>query len=367
MLSPPEPLILEPRLRSSAGHYAELIRAIVHGSSSVKRVSIAIPADSMELGRRLNAADGRGPIVEPILFSGRSAAAEAGFAIDAARQGRHVLILTAKGVHTTTLSLCRAGGPTLEAVSLLFHWPARTIGERTLHRLGVRARRHCLALATTSSVAHSLRSLGWRRVREIAYPMLSSDTPPAPTEFSHVLLAGPIRANKGLRAVAELIERWAARDIATPILLQSTPKHGARHGHRERECMRRIESSRCPGLQLDPAAEDRARYLRRYSGAITLVAYDPSVFADQVSGVSLDALLCGSPIIASEGTRSAELVREFDAGKVVPFDDAEAIDEAIHRIRDDWDRHSAAARTASRVLSARHDPALFVKAWLDRA
>ncbi len=194
-------------------------------------------------------------------------------------------------------------------------------------------------------------------MREIDYPVIAPECPDA-------FLAGPLRLNKGLRAVAELVERWAAQGNSMPLVLQSTPKAGARHGRRERQLLDRISQVAYAGLRSQPTAEDRPGYLGRFRGALTLAAYDPAKFADQISGVSLDALLCGSPIIASEGTLAADLVREFGSGKVVPYNDAAALDKAIHQVVLSWNQHSGRAREAAASLAKRHHPRHFVEAWL---
>jgi hypothetical protein len=355
--------ILEPRMSSTAGHYAELARAIVAGACGIRRIALAVPQSGLAICREFAGPFGSNIEIEALRFDGGSVLAEAAFTGARAREGQRVLVMTAKGAHAMGLSLCVAPASVLSRMSLLFHWPARALGDRALHHLGWRARQHCLALATTPSIASSLRSIGWRRVREVPYPMIAP-APPTACSFSHVLLAGPLRLNKGLPAIVGLVERWAAQGESMSLMLQSTPKWGAKHGRLEKRLLDQITRVAYGGLQSRPTAEDRSGYLRRFHGALTLVAYDPAKFSDHVSGVSLDALLCGSPIIASEGTLAADLVREFGAGEVVPYDDATALDEAIHRVVHGWDQHSGRAREAAEILAKRHHPRRFVEAWL---
>jgi hypothetical protein len=368
-MTPPHDLvIIEPRLIGASGHYAELVRAIVAGASPGSRFTLKVPDAGLRICRELISEPGSTEIVDPVRFDSGSILAEAAAAVADACDNREVLLLTAKGGHAAGLSLRRVAGDTLARVSLLFHWPARTIGDRMMHRLGREARRHCLALATTAAVAESLRSLGWHRVLEIHYPTLAPPTAPLPDQpFRHALVAGPLRWNKGLPTIASLVERWHADAAEIPLRLQTTPKHaGRRHGRREGPFLQRISTSAYPHLIASLSAEPRARYLDAFRGAITLVAYAPAVFADQVSGVSLDALLSGSPIVASEGTQAADLVREFAAGETVPFGDVSALDEAIRRILQSWDECSARARIAAKALADRHHPRRFVDAWLGR-
>ena len=193
--------------------------------------------------------------------------------------------------------------------------------------------------------------------------MLAPDTSEGSASFSHVLLAGPLRINKGLDAVARLLERWSQSSGRLPIRMHTTPKRGVRHGRREQILLDRIVAAGCPGVEFRPDPEDRCGYIGQFRGAITLVAYDPKVFADQVSGVSLDAILSGSPIVATEGMLAAELVREFGCGELVRFGDAEQLDVAIMRIATNWKHYSRAAEVAGAVIRDRHSPRHFFRAW----
>jgi len=357
-LTPPDRSLWlsEPRLRTGAGHYRDLVRSIVAGKGDRDRFAVAVPPDcDIELA---------GKAVSMVHDSASSPWSESLSVRRALKDHDRALVLTSKGAHALALSSRVRSDGDLERVAMLFHWPVRSRADWSLHRLARRARRSCVALATTPTVARSLRMIGWRRVREVRYPVIAPDRIPPPMQFSHVRVAGPLRFNKGLAAITELVMRWVEREEAIRLYLQATPKHGRRHGRREGLLLDRIEAIAYRHLELRSAALDRDRYLDGFHGAITLVAYDPAKFSDQVSGVSLDALLCGSPIIASEGTLAADLVREFGAGEVVPYDDATALDEAIHRVVHGWDQHSRRAREAAEILAKRHHPRRFVEAWL---
>ena len=346
--------IVEPRLGLGRGHYDELANAIVAGWGH-SRGPISIRASSAAA-----------PIVEALGDSiatldplpASSWAAEARACAAAAANGSHVLVMTASGKHALALSAGTMTRNHLERIDLLFHWPLRRFADRALHRCSRSARRHARALATTEPIAEDLRRLGWRSVQRIDYPVIAPP-PPQPTPFRHVLMAGALRFNKGLAVLAELVERWSIRGAEIPLLLQSSTKHAHRHGRREAPLLRRIEAAGYPHLEEQGGDLDRDRYLANFRGAITLAAYDPRTFAGQVSGVALDALLSGSPIVASEGTEPAELVREFGAGTVVPFGDVEAIDSALADLATRWDRFACRTRAAAGVLAARHHPSHF--------
>ena len=87
-----------------------------------------------------------------------------------------------------------------------------------------------------------------------------------------------------------------------------------------------------------------------------LAPYDPAKFADSVSGVVLDALLHGAPVVTSAGTWAADVVGRFGAGVVLPARTPEALAAAIDAILADWDTYAARAAEASSVLAEEHDP-----------
>lgn len=346
----------EPRLRTGAGHYRDLVRSIVAGKGDRDRMTLAVPPGcEFEV-------PGSGVTMtsEPASSSWSEGESVRRALMDHDR----ALVLTSKGAHAAALSGRIRSDADLERVAMLFHWPIRSLMDRSLHRIARRARRSCVALATTSAVAESLRVIGWRWVREVSYPIIAPEWSPVPVQFRHVRVAGPLRFNKGLASIARLLERWAEQRDPIRMSLQATPKHGTRHGRREGPILDRIATIAYPHLDLQSEPLDRARYLDGFRGAITLVAYDPAFFADQVSGVSLDALLCGSPVVASEGTRAADLVREFGAGEIVPFDDVAALDASIRRILDHWHSYSEDACRAASIVARRHHPRRFVEAWL---
>lgn len=354
--------IVEPRLGLGPGHYDELARAIVAGwPASGGPISILASAEAAKL---LASWGSSAAALRAIATS--SAIAEARACSEAASAGSRVLVMTASGKHALALSTGLASRASLAGIDLLFHWPVRRTADRLMHACSFRARRHATALATTEPIADDLSRLGWRRVRRIDYPVIAP-APPTPAEFSHVLMAGALRFNKGLAVLAELVEQWSRRRAEIPLLLQASTKHANRHGRREAPLLRRIEAAAYPHLREQSGSLDRDRYLANFRGAITLAAYEPSTFAGQVSGVALDALLSGSPIIASEGTEPAKLVEEFGAGVTVPFGDAAALDAALATMLEDHDRHVLRACEAARILAERHDPSRFARMLGDEA
>ena len=134
-------------------------------------------------------------------------------------------------------------------------------------------------------------------------------------------------------------------------------KHADRHGRREGDVVRALIASGYCGLQGDETIPDRAAYLSRFAGALVLAPYAREQFASQVSGIVLDALLHGAPVIATAGTWPGAQVERFGAGETIAERTPEALAKAIDRVFSDWDGYSRRACEAAGVLAKEHDPA----------
>ena len=79
----------------------------------------------------------------------------------------------------------------------------------------------------------------------------------------------------------------------------------------------------------------------------------PSV-AENAPTMALEAMACGTPVIASDTTGMPEMVRAPVAGLVVPLGDAEALAQATQRLLDDDGRRAAMGAEARRIVEAEH-------------
>lgn len=190
----------------------------------------------------------------------------------------------------------------------------------------------------------------------VPYPALGAPVPPRPVPFSHLLMAGAARLNKGLDLVSALAVRWAGEGRTIPLQVQVSKKHATRHGRREGTVVEALLSSGYRGLRADGTAPDRADYIGRFRGALVLAPYAREQFASQVSGVVLDALLHGAPVIATRGTWSGAQVERFGAGVTMEERTAVALSTAIDRVLADWPAYASRACEAAPILAAEHDP-----------
>ena len=90
-----------------------------------------------------------------------------------------------------------------------------------------------------------------------------------------------------------------------------------------------------------------SEYAANFPGSICLQPYDRGEFRDRVSGVTLDALAHGCPIVVTAGTWSATLIEPFDAGIATAHPDAESLYDAVAKLRADYPRYRENALAAA--------------------
>jgi hypothetical protein len=344
-------LIIEPNLRNPSGHYAEFVRAVgTHVNDEILEVYAHPDADAMlsEMpGVRVCSNEPRSTLP---LAEWRTIAR-------AVKDETPFLVLTSDGRHSAAVAIAAAlhsGKP--EKANLFFHRAPSTLRDHFFLPIAARAKKYALAIAPTEIVAASLRAGGWLRVVCVPYPALGAEVSPEPVPFSHMLMAGAARLNKGLDIIAELAVQWAVEGRTIPLFVQVSKKHAVKHGHREAGVVETLLSSGYAGLMTDETPPDRSDYLKRFKGALVLAPYAREQFASQVSGIVLDALLHGAPVIATKDTWPGDQVQRFGAGVTIAERTASALEAAIDKVMADWPTYSANACSAAQVLAHEHDP-----------
>jgi hypothetical protein len=353
--------VIEPNLVGASGHYGEYVRALAERAEGrFSRIEVLCDA-----GARLGSLADCAPLEFRPCFPGRGRRAAEWRALrEAVAAHDPFLVLTARTPDVVMLEAAsRLAGRDLGHARLYFHWRERSTAQRVAATACTKVRREALAIAPTPTTAEFLRSTGWRRVLEIPYPAIAPEAPFPAGPLERLLVAGAARMNKGIDAVAALAARLAQRGDTVELLVQTTGKRrSGASGTKEAKALADLAASGCPGLRLDPSAPDRPAYVARFRGSLVLTPYCPDTFADNVSGIALDALLHGAPVVATAGTWQARVVERYGAGTVMRRWDAESLDEAVADARVRWDEVSAAARRAAQELASAHDPAHLVRA-----
>jgi len=280
------------------------------------------------------------------------------------RQQGRLFVATAGRTDLLLLNLAANGRIPPGKVFLYVHWfktsPAK---RRQLEKLAARQPAITI-LAPTESVCAAFRAAGFADTRHVPYPITSLPHPPMPETgqgFRCLLFAGAARHDKGFSHVVGLVELLAATGSSIPVCMQTSPQHYAKTDDATSASLVRLEHLVYPHLHRYADTLHQEEYGALFRGAICLQLYSRQDFADRISGVTLDALSMGSPVITLSGTWMARVVAEFDAGLVIDSPAPEAILAAATRIIEEYGEFRRRAFAAGRELQERNSAAFLYR------
>jgi hypothetical protein len=345
--------IVEPTLEDDAGHCHNFLSSLCRvdpkqpftawiGADAGSRVLADLPNVTIRrhFHRRLRR------LQELLLF--RRLFAEAG----------RILVSTAS---TVDLALVHwAGGSRVAAgrIYMYFHWFRERRRKQAQFRWLTRRLPGVVGLCPTASVESAIREGGFQQVRRVAYPIRVRELSSLPrcAEFRSVLFAGQARRDKGFDRVVDLVAHLASVGSDLPIRVQIGPEHYGKVQSEIQSDLDRLRRSQYPHLRLKEQTLTDAEYLALYPGSIALQLYRQQDFADRISGVTLDSVMLGAPILTVAGTWMANVVSRFRAGQIVADSNPGTILEAIQAIRNDYGAFHSNALKAGAVLREEHDP-----------
>ncbi len=274
------------------------------------------------------------------------------------RRPGKMYVPTASRRDLVMLDLAAAGAIPPNKVYLLFHWLKLTEAkQRHLRRIAAR-QPGLVIIANSDALGEKLRRCGFEQTRVVSYPLLPApqDATDVGATFRHVLFAGAARVDKGFDRVHALIAHFMKTDIQPPFLVQVSPPHTGALEPEVQKSMHELDALGYPHMRKNTQTLHEDEYFDQFRGGICLQLYDPAAFAvDRVSGVTLDALGCGCPVIATAGTWMAKVVERFDAGVVIADRSAPAVAEVVGRIVNEYAAYHRRALEGGRVLRQEHD------------
>jgi hypothetical protein len=270
------------------------------------------------------------------------------------RQPGRIFVSTAGRSDLVLLDLAARGRIPPGKAVLYVHWFRETPSKaRQLARLAARQPEIAI-LAPTESACAVFREAGFPHVRQVPYPVAPEDSEAVP-EFHHVLCAGAARSDKGIAEVVSFVALLAKSRSDLPVRLQTSAQHYEKTDAATAASLRRLEAIGYPHLIRIPDTLAPAEYRAQFRGAVCLQLYDRGGFADRVSGVTLDALREGAPIVTLSGTWMARVVEESGAGIALAEPAPEPVLEAVLRLREGYADYHRRAWTAGRELCKRND------------
>lgn len=338
--------IVEPTLNGYAGHCHSLVQAIVQ-AAPVEQVQIWAGKGSEKYWH------GKGQLKSHFFRPLRRI--QAFFLYRRLlRQAGKVLLPTAGTSDLMTLDWVAKGLIPAHKIYLYIHW----VGAKALKadKLAAIARHqpNLEILCTTPSGTAFFGALGFR-ARTVSYPRSASLLQDHQVSaFSHLVVAGAARADKGFERIVDLVETLARSKAVWPILVQSSTTHHDKYSPEIRRLIDRLTGAGYAHLTLQINTLTPANYLAQFHGGISIQPYSESDFEDRVSGVALDALCAACPIVATANTWLARMVCRYRAGVVTSDLSPAGLIAAVERILSDYNGYAQGAANAGHALNSQH-------------
>ena len=337
--------VVEPTLEGYSGHCHALV-------ASLARAAAGVPVDLWSGRGSAGMAFGADFAIHP-LFRRRFRLPQMFHLLRRLlRESGQVVITTARRSDLLLLDLAARGRVPPDKVFLYFHWLRETPRKLSFLRKMADRQPEVVILGTTESVVDAFRRGGFANVVLLPYPMPAPARAIDAVPFRRLLYAGAARQDKGFGIVVDLVELLAARKDAIPIAVQITADHYGKFDAVTRADIARLEAARYPSLTLIRETPTPEEYAANFPGSICLQPYDGDAFRDRVSGVTLDALAHGCPIVATAGTWSAAMIEPFGAGIALANPDARSLLDAVEVLVVEYGRYRNGALAAAGARDA---------------
>jgi glycosyltransferase involved in cell wall biosynthesis len=262
-----------------------------------------------------------------------------------------ILIATAGRTDLLLLDLLQRDIPA-NKVYLYFHWFRDSV-ERRLYLKKIALRYPNLQiLGPTQTITSIFSECGFQHVLVAPYPItpVSREDTSQVYPFRHLLFAGAARKDKGFHHLKDFIVYCAGNKLEIPITIQTSAAHYDKYDNETLRALDEIRSTHYNHLVEITETLLQPDYLNLFPGAICIQLYDRTDFADRISGITLDALSHGSPVITLAGTWIAGIVKRFDAGIILEEPDVNLLFAAVRRVIDSYDDYRERAYEAGKML-----------------
>lgn len=350
--------IIEPTLNDYTGHCYSLVKTIVQ---AVPTLDICIWA-----GRHSGAFWKNKGQIKPYFFRPLRKIQSYILYHRLLKSHGKILVSTAGTFDLVMINWAAHGLIPPNKVYFYIHWLGCKTSKSDILAQIAKKQPHVEILCTTESVTAFFRGLGFR-ASTVAYPCTLGDTAIQPSRtFKHLLVAGAARMDKGIDRIADLVEHLALTHAQWPLWVQTSAGHQAQHGAKVGFELNRITQSGYGPLTLLSQTLAPPDYRALFAGGISLQPYSLLDFEDRVSGVTLDALTAGCPVIVTANTWSGRAVMQHDAGVVCDDVSPSVLQQAISHILSDYEGYAARAAQAGRTILHTHSAASMMDVIFER-
>jgi hypothetical protein len=268
------------------------------------------------------------------------------------------LLLSTAGT-SDLLMLCWAANGHIpkDKVYLYVHWLGTKASKAQRLARVAKLQPNLEILCTTASTTDFFKNLGFRAVT-VPYPQaVDAPNPVEAASFDHLLFAGAARMDKGFSKIADLVEDLAYTQAQWPFWVQTSATHQDKQGTDISRQIERLTQSRYTCLKLLDKTLSPEGYQALFSGAISIQPYSEADFLDRVSGVTLDALAAGCPVIVTANTWLGRVVLKHNAGVATHDLSPAGLRVAIQMVLSDYSGYSHRAAIAGQALRQEHSAA----------
>jgi glycosyltransferase involved in cell wall biosynthesis len=246
-----------------------------------------------------------------------------------------------------------------------FHWINSNEKKITQLRKIAKKQPNLIILTPNQSVLNVFKEAGFENTKLVPYPTQHTfNGLPYPSHFKHAWYAGAARQDKGFGKVVDLIELAQKLELNIPFAIQASRDHYGKYDEKTEADVARLHAFSYSHLKVCKDTLSVREYHSYFEGAVCIQAYSSSDFSDRISGVTLDAMLAGCPIISSSGTWTANQVRRFNAGVILDNTSPESMLSALEEIINQYEFYCQNAMHASKILKKEHEASHLANAVL---
>ena len=330
--------IIEPTLDGFAGHCYSLVASLCRALRGPADLWAAKGAESLDFGPDVRICPlfrRRIRVFQQLMLYRRLL-----------RTGDPLVVTTARRTDLISLNLAASGTLPENRVFLYFHWFRESPKRLQFLQKIARHQPNLVMFATTATVAEYFQRAGFRFAEVMPYPAPGAPVGGDARKFRRLLYAGAARRDKGFNVVVDLVELLQELRETIPVALQISPEHFGKYDDATVADIDRLRKIGYPHLQVIDRTLDPEDYLDLFPGSICLQPYDRQDFHDRVSGVTLDALSQGCPVITTAHTWMAVQVVPARAGVALEQVSAPALYDAVREMIPRYDSFRDAALEA---------------------
>ena len=222
---------------------------------------------------------------------------------------------------------------------------------------------------TTDHLTQIFTAAGFHNCKTIACPGFPPQVIPDNIKymFNKVLYAGVARQDKGFSLVVDTIEYLRIHNNNLPCSVQVSAPGVKKFDPVTAAAVVKLQqlANQYYNIKLYRGPLIANQYQELFAGAICLLVYNQSQYADKFSGVGLDAFYAGCPVITVADTWMATMVLKFNAGIILTEPTPAKVAIAVTQIVDKYQIYHTNAKQVAKYLIELHDPKHSLKAVYD--